>query len=203
MNAVLCEAVHFPTILVPVSIGFVLGVLTDRLYDKAKEKFMSSTRTSPRSRWSAVYDRLAPFLVVLCLVASTYASISTYHQQGVNDAQQVQRDKDQKARTAANSALIACFDRFATDLSGSLPPVRKATAERDEALLDALIGDAHHLGLGFLLVRAQDGVKSDPKKDLADLVKTFNALKAASDRLVTVRKANPYPPPPSKFCDLR
>lgn len=198
MKPLLCEAIHFPTILLPAGIGFILGVLSDRLLDKVKERTMNSTPRT-RRRWSSAYDRLAPFLVVLCLVASTYASISTYHQQGVNHAQQVQRDKDQAARTADNTGLIACFDKFATDLSGSLPPVRRATMKRDTALLAALIGDK---GLGGILVRAQQGMKSDPKQDLEDLVATFDALKAAASHLEKVRAANPYPPPPSKFCDL-
>lgn len=155
-----------------------------------------------RIRIRTTFDRWTPAMVIFCMVAVIACSITVAIEAHANRIQDAQRLRDQQRRTADNTALLKCVNDFSTDLAGSLPVVRKASAHRNAALTNALIGNDKHLGLGRLLVRAQEGVKSDPKKDLADLVKTFEAFERADRHLIAVQKANPYPQPPAKFCDL-
>lgn len=148
-----------------------------------------------RPRLHRLYFRYVPALVaVMVLTVATCAIGVTWLT--------FQRGEDQRARTADNEALIDCFDDYATALSGSLPAVREASQARNEALKNVLIGDEENLGLGLLISRAQQGIKGDPKKDLASLARTFKAFQVADDHLLKVQAANPYPAAPSRFCVL-
>lgn len=156
-------------------------------------------KTPTRQGWRAFYEKVAPLLVVFCIFCSMSASVGVYIGSRTNRAQDIAAREAQKDRTADNTALLACVDRFNNALAGALPPVREAGAARDEALMNALIG-TH--GIGGLLVRAQKGEKGDPAKTLADLLNTFDKLSVANANLIIVRANNPYPDPPSKFCEL-
>lgn len=157
-----------------------------------------------RPRLARAYGVVAPVLLVLCLLASLFASTGVFWLT-------VKRGEDQRVRTASNTALLKCFDKFATDLSGSLPPVRKATQARDQATeardkkaVQALTGDD---GLKGALEKAATG--SFKPADMTALLRRFGEFQAAADRVTAAsrrleqaRKDNPYPPPPSKFCSL-
>lgn len=146
-----------------------------------------------RPALAGVYARVAPVLVIVCLLASLFSSTGVFW---LNKA----RGDDQQQRIADNAQLLACVDDFATDLAGSLPKTRAATADRDAALLDVLIGEH---GLGGIVSRAQSGKpEQDPKKTLAEFAATITALRKANERLIAVRIANPLPEAPKKFCEL-
>lgn len=138
-----------------------------------------------QSRWRPIYERVAPILVVMCLLASLFASVGTYWGSRVNSAQD-------RARTADNTRLLACFDDFASALAGGLPPVRKATAATNTALAAAMA----ELRAGLVKV----GAGTFTGADLNRLIDAFAAYQEANDHLEQVRAANPYPPAPSTFC---
>lgn len=159
---------------------------------------MSNIQTG--SKWldshpalAGVYARVAPVLVIICLLASLFSSTGVFWLNKV-------RGDDQEQRIQDNAALLDCFDEFATALAGSLPKTREASASRDKALLDALIGQN---GLGGIIADAQAGKKTkDPKKRLAELAATFDALRTADENLKKVREENPFPEAPSEFCHI-
>lgn len=189
------DAIPFPGILIASFVGFAAGYFVRYLTEKAKEAKMTQPIPSTGRHWRSLYETVAPALVVFCIVCSMFASVGVFFQSRVNAEQDARR-------TADNTRFIRCFDKFATDLSGSLPAVRAASQVRNEALANVLIGNDEHLGLGLLIYRAQKGIKGDPKKDLAALAKTFAEFQKADDHLLKVQKDNPYPAAPSKFCDL-
>lgn len=163
--------------------------------------------------WESVNARFGSLLMAFLFAVCALTLVAIFFQIRTNDAQDKAFQADQRARVADQAALLECFDQYATALSGSLPPVRDASAKRDlardvydKALLATLTGKD---GLGGLLLRAQQGKPNTPEVDLATLVKTFGVLDAkaealdvASAALVKARAENPYPEPPSKFCDL-
>lgn len=163
--------------------------------------------------WTDANARFGSLFVAILFTIATGTLIAIFIQIQTNAAQDRAFRADQRERVAAQDQLMSCFDRSYTGLLGSLPAVREATQERDNArdeydktLIAALTGDR---GIGGLLLRAQAGKPNDPKDDLNMLVKTFGLVKAKADaldrasaHLEMVRLANPYPEPPSKFCDL-
>lgn len=156
--------------------------------------------------WDDWSRRYGSTLQVLCMVAVTVCAIGLYANNR-NDRAQDQRRADDR------DSFIRCFDKTITALLGSLPPVREATGRRDlaraaydRAQLEYQIGDD---GIGGIILRAQQGQKRDPAKDLATLAASVEKVRsaaanlaAAEAELVAVRKANPYPPLPSEFCNL-
>lgn len=153
---------------------------------------------------NAVYQRVALWVGIMGAVTGILAV-------GLGFVLLKEQSDAERARGHDRDVLISCIDRFATDLSGSLPPVRKATQARDRATevrdataVEALTGDD---GLRGALQKAADGT-FEPA-DMAALLEKFAEFQAAADKvtdanreLERVRKANPYPPPPSTFCDL-
>lgn len=135
-----------------------------------------------------LYARVAPLIALLTILAAFAALVFTYTN-GQNDL------RDNARRDRERSQLLGCFDRFATALAGGLPPVRKASAARDDVLLTALTD-----GLQNLLVKAlaQDATPADARR----LLDQLRQLQAAQDTLQDVRDENPYPPPPSEFCNI-
>lgn len=138
------------------------------------------------TKWRQLYDRTAPALAIICLAASLFASVGVFWNDRVNGQQD-------RARLADQTALLGCFDTFATDLSGGLPPVREASVQRDDALAAAL------LALQDGLVKV--GTETFTAADLATVIRLFDTYRRESENLTRVRAANPYPPPPSKFCN--
>lgn len=145
------------------------------------------------AKWRAFYDRFAPALVLFILFVSMvgiWIGVASIQ----NDARQdAAAAAENKARDHQNSSLLACFDEFADNLAGGLPPVRAASADRDSALA-AAIGQLHRL-----IVKAVGGDEATDA-DIDDLLNAFEAYKKASDKLDDVRANNPYPEPPSEFC---
>lgn len=161
--------------------------------------------------WTGVNERLGSFFLFFCIVASTFASVGVYIQSRTNAAQDATRAADQRSRTAENTSFLKCLDTYTTALSGSLPPVRSATQKRDAAVeardkiaVDALAGEA---GLRGALQKAVDETLTPA--DMALLLQKFAAFQkaahqaeVASAELSQTRANNPYPPAPSKFCEL-
>jgi hypothetical protein len=138
------------------------------------------------------------FVVVMVVYSLLLVAITlgTWDSQRTNDAQD-QRD----------AALLACFDRFATDLWQGLTPVRDATKRRDDALRArddaeaAVFREQARLGAQRLL---GNPVGVD---DVARMMRTLKAFEradqesdAAASELDTARLRYPYPPPPSVAC---
>lgn len=146
-------------------------------------------------RTREVYDRVAPWLVLaIGLMAAVGIWIGVI---GVfaNNRQDAQAAAEQKTRDDDTKALLKCFDDFASDLSGGLPPVRTATAAANDALSEALA----QLQQG--LVKVGSGKFTDG--DLERIIAEFDEYQQASRELTHVRKDNPYPLPPSTFCSTR
>lgn len=149
--------------------------------------------------WRVIYDRFAPFVALLCLLIAVVAAAGTY----VNDRNQTAERQD---RVRENSRLLACFDKFATELAGGLPPVRVASEARDKAVTGKDVGVAQVMrALDNLLNKAIEGTAKPADSDrlvkaLEDYKAAFKRLREANQNLDDVREANPYPPPPSEFC---
>lgn len=156
---------------------------------------------------SLIYRRIAPLLIVCALVLAIGAVTGTY----VNDRADRRRDhaitEANSARIQDNADLLACFDKFATALAGGLPPVRDASAARDDARAaweDA--SNAVSKAIEAALARAASGQPVDGSQvpvilgAFHDLDTASAALHKANTNLDQVRAANPYPPPPSTFC---
>lgn len=126
-----------------------------------------------------IYARVAPVLAVLALVIAITAIGWTW--------------STDRATTAENTRLLGCFDDFADDLTGSLPPVRDASARRDVALGDVLEG------IQNLLSKAVSGGENGPEA-AAELLDDLEAYRTANEALEQARRDNPYPDPPSEFC---
>jgi hypothetical protein len=131
-----------------------------------------------RVQRSPLYRRAAPVIVVITALIAIGAVVFSAHTSRESDRQKAD--------------LLSCFDRFATDLAGGLPPVRDATAERDAANAAAM----GSLGDGLVKV----GAGTFKEADLKAIVAAFAAYREANQKLDQVRAANPYPPAPSTFC---
>lgn len=141
------------------------------------------------------YDQVAPWLMLLIGVVAAVgiwvgasATITNARQDAQTRAESEVRDQQQKA-------LLDCFDDFASQLAGGLPPVREASASRDDALASAL--DALREGL----VKAQQGGVGP--SDLTAIIDSFANYQRAADDLTRAREENPYPEAPSAFCSTR
>lgn len=147
--------------------------------------------------WRSLFDKVAPFILVIIAVIAIAAAVGTYSNTQADHRQDVQRIDDTVRANHRQNELIACFNRFATALAGGLPPVRKASAVRDDALTKALVGKGDG-SLLSVLVRALD--KTAKPADVRRLVKLLNDYRRAGVVLQHVRARNPYPPPPTTFC---
>lgn len=147
---------------------------------------------NPSPTTTAIYTRVAPILMVVSLLIGIGAAVGTYVNDRANVRQDHQRIIDEAASSRAQQGLLECFDKFATQLAGGLPPVRAASAARDDALAAA------EVELRDALVDIVSG--ADVKHELRKLVRALNAFQTASDHLSAVRAANPYPPAPATFC---
>jgi hypothetical protein len=154
-------------------------------------------------QWRIIYDRVAPVLVVICLLASLFASVGTFFLARVNEAQDRQSDADK-------ALLLKCFDRYAELQSASSVAVREAsvvkdrrTAERDDAL------NAEGEAFKDLVEAALTGEGIPPElvqrlsetlHDRADAARQLDRAQAALDK---AREDNPIPPAPSEFCSVQ
>lgn len=145
-----------------------------------------------RTVWRQRFDRALPIIITAMLVFVGYAVIVTYSETKANARQDHQRIVDQGNAQAAQEKLLDCFDDFATALAGGLPPVRVASAARDNALEAALVA---------LRDTLSEAVKGEvTPDDVAGLVRLFTAYEDAAAELDQVRADNPYPEAPSEFC---
>lgn len=142
--------------------------------------------------WRTIYERVAPLLAIMCLLIALLAAVGTYMNSRADEKQDDLIAEQTAARGKDNAQLLACFDAFATALAGGLPPVREATAARDQALAEALTA------LQDLLSKAIHG-NTEPG-DADPLVEALTAYRAANAALEQVREENPYPEAPSEFC---
>lgn len=141
-------------------------------------------------RWRRAYERIAPLLVILCLVTVLVVSIATF-------ALQQAQNRDRRERQQETAGLLKCFDEYASASAATSKAVRtvasaasESTTTRDMAL-DAIFQ--------YL---ATDPPENDPKG-----VALFTALLTANADLVEaqldlakVRDENPVPDAPSTFC---
>lgn len=130
------------------------------------------------------------YVLLFCAMVSTLAVVIGIAQLRANAAQDRQRVQD-------NASLLECVSNWGSSLTATLPPIRKASQARDDALADALSGQK---GLRGALTKVSGG--NFTPADLADLIRALNALQKADTELRAARAANPYPPPPSLTCDL-
>lgn len=151
--------------------------------------------------WRRGYARIAPALVVFCLCASIFASLGTF---AVSQAQEA----DRAAREAENRTLLDCFDQYATASSSSSKAVRAASVQVDAARVthDLALnaeGEAFEVLVRHLLT--QTVTPAHVRRLLTTLEarsRTGAELAATQRNLDRVRRANPVPDPPSKFCEL-
>lgn len=153
-------------------------------------------------QWRRLYDRIAPVLVIICLLASLFASVGTFALSRVNDTQDRQREADR-------AELLKCFDRYAELQSASSVAVREASVAKDEATTlrdDALNAE----GMAFQAVVEEilaGDLTAGAVKRLADTLEVRAAasrrLDVAQDALDEARRANPVPKPPSEFCSVQ
>jgi hypothetical protein len=150
--------------------------------------------------WRAIYDKLAPGLALLILIIALAAGVGTYF----NDRAIAKANAD---RLSDQGDLLACFDLFATNLAGGLPPVREASAARDDARAAwENASDAVSKAIEAALARAVAGEPTDGSQvpvilgAFHDLDVASAALDRANAHLDKVRADNPYPKPPSEFC---
>lgn len=152
--------------------------------------------TEPRSErlppWLPSWWPYYAFAVSIIALGSLVLGVLGVYTNGRQDAVSA---AENKARDSYNRKLLDCFDEFASDLSGGLPPVREATAASGEALSQAM----GSLQLG--LVKVGSGTFQDD--DLQRIIAAFDAYQKANQNLVKVRKENPYPPSPSEFCTVK
>lgn len=147
-------------------------------------------------------DRLPPwlpswwpyyaFVVSIVAVTSLVLGVVGVYTNGRQDAVAAAANK---ARDQYNRKLLDCFDDFATDLAGGLPPVRTATAAANDALAVAIV----QLKVGLSKV----GVGTFTAADLQRIIAAFDRYQLASDHLAQVRRNHPYPPAPSEFCSVK
>lgn len=142
----------------------------------------------PFPRWWTYYATVVSAVAIVGLILGV---VGIY----ANNRQDAQADAEARARDADTKALLKCFDDFASDLSGGLPPVREATA----ATNDALSGALSSLQVGLVKV----GTGTFKPSDLDSIIAAFDNYQHANDHLIKVREDNPYPPPPSTFCATR
>lgn len=147
------------------------------------------------ARAREVYDRIAPWLVLAIGITTAIAMWVGVAGIFANNRQDAQAAAEQAARDKDTKALLKCFDDFASDLSGGLPPVRTATAASGDA--NAASWRSLRDGLVDISRDQFDGA------DLEHIITQIDAFLTANDHLGDVRKANPYPLPPSTFCATR
>lgn len=159
---------------------------------------------TPWPAWWFYYATLVSLIAVVSLVLGVVGVYTNGRQDAVDAAQAQASAEQNKIRDEQNRALLDCFDRFATDLSGGLPPVRKATANRDIAAgsRDDALQRFSRLLVEFVTTPPadQDEARAQFLDVVRELQSTGEALDLAQQRLQKVREANPYPPPPSSFC---
>lgn len=140
-----------------------------------------------RERFRDTYNHVAPYLTGIIVLIVGVLSVSAYNELRTNHVQDEQRIADQ-------SRVQACLDSFSANLVGSLPPVRDATAARDVALGDVM------RQLQNTLQKVVVHAAGD--RDVEALVGSLQTYTATEKRLEKAREDNPYPAPPTKFCDL-
>lgn len=159
---------------------------------------------------STLYQRFAQSVAWIALLSSAVGIWIGVGAVLTNGRQDAQRATEAKIRDEEQATLLGCFDRFATALAGSLPPVREASAYRDNAtaVRDTAMQQVAR-ELGKVIRAAVEGTLDDPADDLKALSRALDRLTVAGERLDTAQAAleearaeNPYPAPPSSFCTL-
>lgn len=138
------------------------------------------------------YNRWAPAMVVGCLVTVALVTIGTY----VNYAS---LESDRREREMENSALLGCFDEYASASATTSKAVRDASVSVDEARVNR----DRALQRLFEVIAAEPP-EGDPRgqRAFARLLVANRALVGTQKQLDQVRKENPVPDPPSDFCEL-
>ena len=147
-----------------------------------------------RKLWT-LYNRAAPLLLGFCCIAVIVCSIGVAVESHTNSVQDQQRISDQKERTATIAHVTTCIREFAAELGDNLPPVRRATAARDAALRTAM--DKLEVALERTVA------KTVTASDVTSLVGALQRYQDATNRLIRVRSANPYPQIPAQSCQIR
>lgn len=146
-------------------------------------------------QWRSLYDRVAPVLVIFCLLASLFASVGIYYQDR-------QRDADR-------AELLKCFDQYAELQSASSVAVREASVEKDEATTlrdDALNAEGMAFQAVVEEILAGDLTPAAVRRLAATLevrARASRRLDVAQDNLDEARRENPVPAPPSEFCSVK
>jgi hypothetical protein len=162
-------------------------------------------RTAAAAR--AWYDRWAPILFVgiamLALIGIWIGTLATFE----NGRQNAQAAAEAEVRDDQQRELLACFDDFAEQLSGALPPIREASAARDVA--QGARDNALQRFVSLIVVGATEPTTDEDasrKEFLAALEQLRVAgveLEVATASVQTAREEHPFPPAPSTFCTVQ
>lgn len=176
--------------------SLVLGFLLGRLSETHKEQTMHLIARA-RNWFDRNFRWLYFMALVLAVVGITIGAAASL----TNSRQDEDRDR-----------LLACFDDYATASSSATTKVRAATVEVDvKTSARDLAASERDLALDAVF----EYIASDPPEDDPEGVALFLTLLSANADLVAVnadlvmaqaeldkvRKDNPVPDPPSKFCD--
>ena len=150
------------------------------------------------------YPRLAPLILMFCLVVSTAAAV------GVLWLTKVQGD-EQDRRASAINGLLGCFDSYASQSAATSKAVRtaservstvSATEARANVAWTTLLAQALTFNGDMDSPDAQR-IVNDFIKATGDLNRAQADLVLASDNLAEVREQNPVPDPPRTFCTVQ
>lgn len=153
-------------------------------------------------QWRSLYDRVAPVLVVFCLLSSLFASVGVYMTNR-------HAARETVARQEYQAKLLNCFDDYAAAASESSVAVREASVRKDEATSvrdDALAveGEAFQTVVEHILA---GDLEPAQVKHLADTLEArahaARLLDQAQTALDKARRENPVPKPPSQFCNVQ
>jgi hypothetical protein len=190
-----CDAFPWPEMAVSGIGGLVLGLIAGFVWGRISKSpnggTMSASTVLTRLRES--YYQWVPMAVIVIGALATVGIMLSAVATITNVRQDAEHAAENKARDQYNAKLLKCFNDFASDLAGGLPPVRKATAERDGALDAAL----EQLQAGFIKV----GKDTFQPSDLQAIIAKFDTFQRASDDLSRARQENPYPEAPATFCN--
>lgn len=155
---------------------------------------------------SPAYQRFAQWVAWLALLSSAVGIWIGVGAVITNGRQDAQRAAEAEVRDKQQAGLLRCFDRFAEELAGSLPPVREASAARDEAVAQR---DTALQQVISLIVRNATRPPADEQSAREAFIAAATRLRdagrgltAAQENLQQARDENPYPEPPSTFCTI-
>lgn len=179
-------------------LGVVIGVISER----RKGEVMGYTRTARIwfDRWAPALYLMVAVLALIGIFISTAATIT-------NGRQDVERAAEAKVRDDQQRGLLACFDEFAAQLAGGLPPIREASAARDVAQGNrdsALQQVVSLIVVGATRPPADEAASRQEFLDALEQLRVAGVeLEEATAAVQAAREEHPFPPAPSTFCTVQ